>query len=206
MEIIDISWPIDPAMTAYKDKQLVAFEQLKTFERDHVRESVIRLGSHSGTHIDAPSHFMADGMYIDQVPLSTTIGPCRVVDLTKCNDVITQQDLQQHTIEEGSIILFKTRNSMRSSSDPFDYQFISVAADAAAYLAEKKVKAVGIDYLGIERNQPGHETHLQFMRQGITIIEGLRLAHVQEGSYFLWCLPLAVQGLEAAPARAVLVK
>jgi arylformamidase len=73
-------------------------------------------------------------------------------------------------------------------------------------LAEKKIKAVGIDYLGIERNQPNHETHTVLMSNEITIIEGLRLDHVPEGQFFLWCVPLAVIGLEAAPARALLIQ
>lgn len=206
MQIIDISWPLSSDITAYKDRKNVSFNNIKTFERDQVRESSITLGSHSGTHIDAPSHFLADGNTISQMPLDATCGPCMVLDCTHVTQAITDADLQQHAIEQGARILLKTRNSEFDVTASFDHNFIYLAASGAAYLASKKIKAVGIDYLGIERQQPNHETHEALMRAGITIIEGLRLAGVNAGLYTLWCLPLAVQGLEAAPARAVLVK
>lgn len=191
-------------MTTYKDRRVVAFNYTKTFEKDHARESVITLGSHSGTHVDAPSHFIADGAAMQAVPLESTCGPCTVLDCTQVSEAITENDLQDHNIQEGSIILLKTRNSSFPVEAPFHYDFVYLAASGAAYLASKKIKAIGIDYLGIERQQPHHDTHEAFMRAGITIIEGLRLAQVKPGAYMLWCLPLRVQGLEAAPARAIL--
>jgi arylformamidase len=206
MKIIDISWPISLDMTAYKDRKVVSFNYVKTFERDQVRESSITLGSHSGTHIDAPSHFLADGNASHQMPLGATCGPCIVLDCTNVTEAITDADLKQHAIEQGARVLLKTRNSALDATAPFAYDFIYLAASGAAYLASKKIKAVGIDFLGIERQQPSHATHETLMRAGITIIEGLRLAAVHPGSYMLWCLPLSVQGLEAAPARAVLQK
>ena len=205
MKIIDISWPISPDMTAYKDRKVVNVTYTKTFEHDHVRESTITLGSHSGTHIDAPSHFLADGAAIHQMSLDATCGPCIVLDCTEVREAIIDTDLQRHNIEQGARVLLKTRNSSSSATAPFDYNFIYLAASGAAYLAAKKIKSVGIDYLGIERQQPNHETHEILMRAGITIIEGLRLADVNPGSYILWCLPLNIQGLEAAPARTLLV-
>jgi len=204
MKLIDISWPITQDMTAYKDRAVVVFNYTKTFEKDNVRESVITLGSHSGTHIDAPSHFIADGTAIHEQSVEATCGSCIVLDCMDVTENITDEILRNHTIREGDIVLFKTRNSSLAANAPFTYDFIYLAASGAEYLVAKKVKAVGIDYLGIERQQPNHETHEALMHNGITIIEGLRLAKVDPGSYVLWCLPLAVQGLEAAPARAIL--
>jgi arylformamidase len=204
MKIIDISWPIAPDMTAYKDKAVVAFKYVKTFEKDGARESIITLGSHSGTHVDAPSHFIAGGDSIHAMPIEATCGPCVVLDCVEVTESITQEVLQKHDIKEGAIILLKTRNSASVPHESFRYDFVYLAASGAEHLASKKVKAVGIDYLGIERQQPNHDTHETLMRAGITIIEGLRLAQVDPGVYMLWCLPLRVQGLEAAPARAVL--
>ena len=103
-------------------------------------------------------------------------------------------------------MLLKTRNSYLSSIAPFNYEFIYVATSAAQYLIDHNIKAVGIDYLGIERAQPHHDTHTLFMQNNIGIIEGLRLEHVTAGQYILYCLPLACVGTEAAPARAVLVQ
>src|SRR5271155_1710234 len=111
MKIIDISWPITLDMTAYKDRAVVAFNYTKTFEKDAARESVITLGSHSGTHVDAPSHFLADGASIHQLPVDATCGPCVVLDYTHLQEAITDRDLQEHEIEQGAIILLKTRNS-----------------------------------------------------------------------------------------------
>lgn len=191
-------------MTAYKDRSVVTFTHTKHFASDAVRESMITLGSHSGTHIDAPSHFMQDGISIHEMALVRTCGRARVLDCTHMQHAITESDLRQHDIEADDIILLKTRNSNRPWNASFDYEFVYLEQSGAAYLATQGVKAVGIDYLGIERNQPKHESHLLLMNAGIPIIEGLRLAEVEPQVYILWCLPLAIQGLEAAPARALL--
>jgi arylformamidase len=109
-------------------------------------------------------------------------------------------------IYAGDIILLKTANSSLGATALFNPSFVYLEASGAHYLQEKKIKAVGIDYLGIERAQPAHETHLQLMEHGITIIEGLRLQHVKQGRYLVCCLPLNAVGIEAAPARAVLIE
>lgn len=206
MKIIDISWPLaSGATTEYKDRATIYFETTKDFPQDQVRDSLIRLGSHSGTHVDAPSHFLADGVTIDRISLQTLIGRCRVLDLSDAVDAIKVSDLQDYDIQEGDIILFKTINSLRLPTQQFDPQFIYVDVTAAELLVRKKVKAVGIDYLGIERSHPDHPTHITLMRHNITIIEGLRLSQVEPGEYTLCCLPLNIIGLEAAPARAVLI-
>lgn len=207
VQIIDISWPITEAMTAYKNKSVVCIKRVKEFPADGVRESVMTFGSHTGTHIDAPSHFLQNGVSLDQVPLSTTIGPCVVLDMTHCRDQISYQDVVavDEIVMSGVILLCKTTNSALSATQPFEPSFVYIDQQAAQYLVTKRVKAVGVDYLGIERNQKGHETHKVFMQNGVTIIEGLRLEHVAPGAYTLYCLPLAVPGIDGCPARAVLV-
>lgn len=206
MNLYDISWPISPDMTAYKDKKTVVFEVVKEFERDGVRESVIRLSSHTGTHIDAPIHFLKDGHAINQMMITNFSGTCTVVDLCHVSESISRADLEPLGIKENDIILFKTKNSMLGSTEKFAPNFIYLNTSGAQYLVEQKIKAVGIDYLGIERSQPNHETHTLLMNNYVTIIEGLRLGHVPSGQFFLWCVPLAVIGLEAAPARALLIQ
>jgi arylformamidase len=207
VEIIDISWPITPDMTAYKDRPMVTYTHIKEFSDQHrVRESMITLGSHTGTHVDAPAHFLRDGSTIDQVSLDRVIGPCKVFDFPESCSIILKVHLERYVIEKDDIILLKTANSNRTPIDLFDAQFVYLDAQAAQYLSQKSIKAIGIDYLGIERNNPLHETHRICMDSNITIIEGLRLAHVQPGEYLLCCLPLYIVGLEAAPARAVLIR
>lgn len=205
-KIIDISWPISPQMTAYKDRSIVAFTPTKTFEKDHAREATVLLGTHSGTHVDAPAHFLEHGHTIDQTKLEALIGPCKVLDLTDSTEKITAQDLQRFDIKHDDRVLLKTKNSYLDPQARFDTSFIFLEKSGAHYLASLNVMAVGIDYLGIERGQPDHATHDLLMQKNIPIIEGLRLGHVQPGEYMLCCLPLSLQGLEAAPARVVLLR
>jgi len=205
MKIIDISWPLTPTTTAYKDNKTIAFNTVKTVARDGACESVITLSCHSGTHVDAPAHFIADGATIEHAPLERFTGPCKVIDLTSVANAITAADLQPFDIEEGDIIIIKTTNSTLSATAPFKKDFVYLHASAAAHLVDCGIDLVGFDYLGIERDQPKHETHLMLMEADVMIVEGLRLAHVKPGDYLFVCLPLATVGLEAAPARAILV-
>ena len=124
MKIIDISWPISQDTTAYKDKKTVTFEQTKVFENDNARESIIRLSSHTGTHIDAPAHFLQNGVTIDQVPVMATMGLCKVVDVTVVTESITRENLEQLDIQEGDIILLKTANSRLNPTQNFEKNFV----------------------------------------------------------------------------------
>ena len=207
MKIIDISWPISTATTGYKDRHVVAFEKVKNFAKDGVRETNIRLSAHTGTHVDAPSHFLKDGKTIDQIHPDRLIGPCKVLDMTDVAEHITRNRLAEHESEIAAddIVLLKTSNSAQPATEKFSPHIVYLESSGAEYLKEKKIKAVGIDYLGIERSQPGHPTHEVLMAANICIIEGLRLSPVDAGAYFLVCLPLNIIGLEAAPARAVLI-
>jgi arylformamidase len=205
MKIIDISWPITSDMTGYKNRKEVMFSLVKSYEKDMVRESRIMLGSHTGTHVDAPAHMIASGVTIDQVPLQNLIGQAAVIDLTSIDDCIEREHLEQFEIPKGVILLLLTKNSFIAENAQFNGNFIYLTADAAAYCVEIGIRALGIDYLGIERNQPDHETHKILLKNKISIIEGLRLAHVEPNFYFFVCLPISVIGLEAAPARAILI-
>ncbi len=207
MKVIDVSWPISRATTGYKDRAVVKFDEIKNFLRDGVRETNINLSAHTGTHIDAPSHFLRDGKTIDQIDLSRFIGRCKVLDLTDVGEQITRNCLANYEgeINEGDIVLLKTNNSTKIATDKFSPHFVYLEFTGAEYLKEKKIKAVGIDYLGMERSQSGHPTHTTLMHADIGIIEGLRLRSVKKGSYFFVCLPLYTIGIEAAPARAVLI-
>jgi arylformamidase len=203
--IIDISWPIGQNMTEYKDRNSLKLETYAHFERDRYCQSRLAFDTHTGTHVDAPAHFPSKtSTTIDGISLEKLVGPCTVYDMTACQQKITQADLVALSINAGEIVLFKTKNSQAAVTAPFNNEFIYIAQDAAEYLVAQDIKGVGIDYPGIERNQPGHGTHTKLFDASISIIEGLRLGHVQAGHYFFCCLPLALQGLEAAPARAVL--
>lgn len=203
--IIDISWPITLDMTTYKDNKPATFIHEKNFQDHQVCDSTIKLNSHTGTHIDAPSHFLSNGTTVETVSLKTLVGPCRILNLTHLEDRITDKDLEPHNIQANEIILLKTKNSNTGPTDLFNKKFIFLEKTGAYFLATKNIKTVGIDYLGIEREQPDHETHRILFEHNITIIEGLRLQQTLKSHYFLCCLPLAINNLEAAPARAILL-
>ena len=206
MKIFDISWPISTATTGYKDKKVVNFEPAKSFDKDNVRETTITISAHTGTHVDAPSHFVRDGKTIDQIDLSSLIGKAKVFDMSLVSDGITRDHLENLQIDAGDIVLFKTVNSATQATDAYTPHFIFLEISGAQLLVERKVRAVGIDYLGIERSQQGHLTHNLLFKHEISIIEGLRLQNIEQGTYFLCCLPLYMIGLDAAPARAVLIE
>ena len=205
MRIYDISWPLSQATTEYKNKGTIQLTSIKGFEKDGVRDSIITMGTHTGTHVDAPAHFLQDGKTIDMISLDRLIGRARVLDLMTVLESISADDLQRYEINEGDIIILRTTNSALGVTDEFHREFIYLDPSGARYLAEKKVKAVAIDYLGIERGDPEHTVHTTLMKEDIAIIEGVRLYQVPAGDYFLICLPLAIIGLEAAPARAILM-
>lgn len=205
MKIIDISWPLVEGMTTYKNKGVVQIKETKDWDKDHSRESLLTIGMHSGTHVDAPAHFLKEGKMIDNVALDTFVGPCQVVDLSDPKiGVITADELKKHTIT-AKRVLFKTKNSSLDPKALFNPDFVYVDKTAAAYLKDLGVVCVGIDYLGIETKQPEHETHKTLLGNDIGIIEGLRLAHVKPGFYTLMCLPLDFVGTEASLARAILI-
>ncbi len=204
--IIDISWPLTKKSTSYRNRSLFNVHPSKTYHTDHKRETRITLSSHTGTHIDAPSHFLRKGKTIEEEALQKFIGNSRVLDLTKIKRRITSTDLKKHKIKRGQIILLKTKNSLHTETDKFDSEFVYLTSSAAKHLKEKKVKAVGIDYLGIERGNVSHIAHKTLLAADIPIIEGLRLKEVKSKGYYFVCLPLAVKGIDAAPARAILIE
>lgn len=205
MKIYDISMPIEYNMPVYKGKKEKR-PQIKVdsdFQHGKIYESRIEMNLHTGTHLDRPLHMMEGGNTMETLDVKDLITKCKVMDLTKVREMITAEDLKDKGIEQGDFILFKTRNSFENI---LESEFVYLERTGAKLLTECKVKGVGIDSLGIERNQPDHETHLQLMNQGIHILEGLRLKDISEGEYFLIATPLNIIGAEAAPVRAILLK
>jgi arylformamidase len=202
--LYDISMTIRPDMQVYKnkDEKRPEFIPMSDHVTGTVHETRIALDAHTGTHIDAPLHMLAGGATIEAIPLEALIGPARVLDLTGVTGGIAKADLEPFAIQPGEWLLFKTRNS---SSDEFDFEFVYLQEDGAAYLKDIGVKGVGTDGLGIERAQPNYATHRTLLSAGIQVVEGLRLADVPGGSYFLVIAPLKLTGIEAAPARAFLL-
>lgn len=205
MKIYDISMDIHENMTVYKNKseKKPKIEVLKDHNTGHSYESRLTIEMHTGTHIDAPLHMLEGGDIIENYKLENFIRKCKVLDLTHVKDRITKEDLVKKNIEAGDFILFRTRNSFAKE---FDFQFVFLEKSGAEYLKEKKIIGVGTDALGIERDQPDHETHKTLLGNGIIIIEGLQLKDVEEGEYTLFAPPLKIRNVEATPTRAILIK
>ena len=190
-------WPGDQPFERKRDSDMD--------KGDHDNVSQITTSVHAGTHMDAPVHFIQDGEGIDRIPLEVCIGPARVVGIEN-PERITAQELDGHNIRADERILFKTANSDRVwRTNDFQKQFVSIAADAARYLGERKPRLVGVDYLSVGAyHGDGAETHQALLGAGIWIVEGLNLSSVQPGEYELICLPMKIAGSDGAPARAVL--
>ena len=206
---IDATVTLDQSTTpVYEGDAPMRFEFLKEMRRgDPLTLSAYSLGAHSGTHVDAPMHFVANGAPIDRVPLERLIGPARVIEIADDVQAITASELAKHDWRGTPRILFRTRSSIRSwmTSPLFHRDFAYIAPDAAQLLADANVQLVGIDYLSAEQfGAPAPRAHQILLGKGIPIVEGLLLTNVRGGDYDLMVLPMKVGGHEGAPARAVL--
>ena len=204
---IDVSVPLRSGMVHWPDNPPVRIERMLDIDcGDVANVSRISMGSHTGTHMDAPLHFVREGKGLDEMPLDATIGRARVIEI-KDPESVKPCDLRRHSIRGGERILFKTRNSTRAwRTDAFVEDFVYVSQEAARYLAAWQVRTVGIDYLSVGGFlRDGVETHRALLEAGIWVIEGLDLSRVEPGEYELVCLPLRLVGSDGAPARVVLV-
>jgi arylformamidase len=203
---IDISVPIYSGMVHWPDNPPVLIERIMDLAHgDAANVSKIELGAHTGTHMDAPRHFLADGPGLDEMPLDATIGPARVINIDHPTTILPAE-LKTHNLQAGERVLFRTHNSEHCwKTDQFVEDFVYISAAAAQYLVEKQVRTVGIDYLSVGGYvYDGVETHQILLSAGIWLIEGLNLSAVKPGNYELVCLPLRVTGADGAPARAIL--
>ena len=202
---IDVSVPVRSGMVHWPDNPPIELVRTMDMARgDPATVSRLSLGVHSGTHVDAPVHFVAGGGGVDAIPLDRLLGEARVVEVSDGPSIGATQ-LRVVDPRPGERLLFKTRNSARCwTADRFLPDFVHLSVEAAALLAERQVRTVGIDYLSIAGMEEGVPTHVALLEKGICIIEGLDLSSVQPGSYELICLPLRLAGADGAPARVLL--
>lgn len=205
MNIIDISKTIHEDMIVYKNKESKKIKRtvVAVHDKDEYHESRLDLDMHCGSHTDAPLHMIDKGKTIDEVDLSAYIGKCKVFDLTRVKEFILKKDIEDLDISENDRVLFKTQNSFDREYNP---KFVYLEEDAAAYLAEKKIKLLGMDAMSIERDKKEHPTHKIILGANIAVLEDLQLEFVMEGEYYLTALPLKIKGAEASPVRAVLIE
>lgn len=191
-----VHWPGDPAVHIKRTKNM------DKGDKDNV--SFIKMGSHTGTHMDAPLHFIKKEKGLDKMPLDAVIGPARVLGIRDKHH-IGVKELKSYSIRSGERIIFKTKNSSYWKRGIFRKDFVYIPSETAAYLTSLGIKTVGVDYLSVGGyHKDGAQTHKTLLKAGIWIIEGLNLHGVNPGGYDLICLPLKILNSDGAPARAII--
>jgi arylformamidase len=205
IRLIDISHQIKDGMVVYPNNAPVTVEPFAQIAQGASSNlSRIVLGTHTATHVDAPSHVFEGSGGLETIALERFIGACRVVDASHRGpgELVMIEDLGE--VQAGERLLVRTSNSDRGM-ETFLEDFVALDGDAADFLAGKDIALFGIDYLSIkQRGSSDNRAHTALLAQGIPIVEGLNLKDVPAGRYELFCLPLKIAGVEGGPVRAIL--
>lgn len=206
MKIIDISQELRSDMTVYPGDPRFHSHACSSFKQGDMCEvSELTIGSHCGTHVDAPLHMIPGGAPVESMPLECFIGPCRV--LTFDAQVITEKMLADCEVGEGERILLRTDPKGKYTPQNSHFNPAVLSIRAAQYLAQQRVRLVGIDAPTVENMEIcDGEVHRTLLEAGVAILEGLRLEKVAGENYFLSALPLSLSGENGAPCRAVLIE
>lgn len=210
MRIFDISLTISPQLPVWPGDPAIRLEKAGDIGAgDDANVTRIDMSAHSGTHVDAPHHFLHGSATVDQLPLRTLVGRAFVAHLS---DRVMEVDRQ--VLENAEIplrtrrLLLRTRNSKFWQDGERDFQkdFTAITADGAEYLVERGIRLVGMDYLSVAPFDAGRPTHEILLQAGVVLLEGVNLSEVEQGHYSLYCLPLKLEGADGAPARAILLR
>jgi arylformamidase len=204
-KIYDVTVPLSPEVPTYPGDppfRMDLTHRIAAGEPYNV--SRLTMGSHTGTHVDAPRHFLDDGPTVDELPLEILMGKARVVELS-VSEKIERDDLEALDLRDDIRLLIKTRMSGQLRQRRFEEHFVYLAPDAATYLVQAGLKLVGIDYLSIEKfASRTYEAHKALLGAGVVVVEGLDLSEVDPGEYDMVCLPLRLLGGDGSPARVIL--
>jgi arylformamidase len=208
MRTYDISLTISPDMPTWPSDPGVELERISKIEEGaNANVSVLKMGVHTGTHVDAPYHFLPDGKTVERLPLKILAGRAYVLHLPDAQ-VITAAVLERSEIPPRTRrLLLKTGNSQywANQEKVFQADYAGISADGAEYLVKRGVKLVGVDYLSVAPYKQSRPTHETLLRAGVVVVEGLDLSEISQGRYTLYCLPLKLGGSDGAPARAILI-
>ncbi len=209
MRIYDISIPLQPGMPIWPGDPPLNLKRLASItDGADANVSSIDCGVHIGTHVDAPSHFIVDGTTVDALPLSTLVGDVHVVEIPDA-ELMDEEVLDHASIpSDAKRVLFKTRNSEYWTSPAHDFQqdYVAIDPGGAAWLVDRGIELVGVDYLSVAPFETPAATHIHFLEHEVIIVEGLDLHRIIPGAYFLVCLPIKLVGIEGSPARAILLE
>ncbi len=207
----DVTYPIFDDMTGWPGQPNVKFDTLSCIHcGDEAKVSMLHLSAHTGTHMDAPNHFMAEGIDMSRVPFEATLGPVRIADIPCEADILPEHleayERRTRPLLAGERLICRTPNSDRAfwPQDPFNYEYHAVGPDAAQWIADRKLLMIGVDYLSIGPFKTTPFTHRNLMRGGVWILEGVDLREIGEGDYEMICLPLKLAGSDGSPVRCLL--
>ncbi len=208
--LIDVSLTISGDMLVWPgDPPVEIAPRLRLALGDPANVSEIRMGTHTGTHVDPPNHFVDGSHGIDRVPLETLFGPVLVADARHLDGPIEPAELEALAVPEGTErVLLRTANSelWRRVPVSFPETYACLTADAAMWVVERGIRLIGVDFLSVEqKGAPGHPAHHILLENGVMIVEGLDLGEVEPGPYTLACLPLKILDGDGGPARAMLI-
>jgi arylformamidase len=208
MRTYDITLTITPEMIVWPGDPSVNMQRLSSIDAgDNANVTQVSMSCHTGTHVDAPDHFMNNGKTVESLSLDLLMGRAYVLNLPDVN-LITASILMDADIPPRTRrLLFKTRNSAYWANGKKEFQtdFVGLSVDAAEWLVDRNVKLVGIDYLSIAPYKQGKPVHTILLDAGVVVVEGLDLSKVSQGRYTLTCLPLKLGGSDGAPTRVILV-
>jgi arylformamidase len=209
MPIYDISLTVSPTLPVWPGDPPVKMTLTESMDAGaEYNLTRLDISAHTGTHVDAPHHFLNDGRTVENLPLDILTGPCYVVQLPDDVDEISAEVLERTSLPSGTIrILFGTRNSKLWARQEKNFQedFVAISPDGAEWLVAHGIKLVGVDYLSVAPFSDSVPTHEILLRAGVIALEGLNLSQIPRGFYDLYCLPLKLAGADGAPARAILV-
>ena len=208
MRVIDISLPISESLAVWPGDPPIRITQPAHLDRgDMLTITRLDMGAHTGTHVDAPAHFIAGGVGVDAIDLNALVGPALVVGVPEV-DALSAKVLANLPIPPGTErVLFRTRNSEQwaRGGNEFLEDFVGITEDGARWLVEQAIQLVGVDGLSVGPFHDPVPTHLVLLRAGVVVVEGLNLSAVTPGVYRLVCLPLRIVGADGAPARVILI-
>ncbi len=209
MKIYDVTLPLSPTLPSWPGDPPLQTELVSSIEAGaNANVTKLTMSVHSGTHLDAPCHFLRDGATVESLPLDVLIGPAYVVRIPDEVTFLDSHILAAAAIPtDASRVLFKTRNSSLWTRGVREFQtdFAAIPEDGACWLAARGVRLVGIDYLSVAPYRKGTPTHQILLQAGVVIVEGLDLSNVEAGVYEMYCLPLKLSGADGAPARVILI-
>ncbi len=204
MKYYDISLNLSPETVRWVTSSPLELHERRRMSRgDPNNSSSLNMSVHSGTHLDAPFHFVPDGNTIDSLPLELFMGPA-LVHAVEADSHITGKHVSAIDFKGATRVLFKTRNSQLLQRSAFEPNFVAFSVEAAEALVAQGVKLVGLDYLSVAHPDEQVPVHRAFLDHGLALLEGVDLSDIRPGLYELICFPLRLHGLDGAPCRAVL--